>query len=198
MTTTITSSTFRIAQRVPKTSGGHVAVLQQREGKPKGLSGVVAAHQAGLNVELQSPDSQRVIVRVRELIMYLSSSQVISKTTKLPKAQRVTEITTPRRNCTSRGAAGGIFFVLGVRVTMFVVAESGGPGGIGLQPWFACTLVQTASGGIGRDRAESGIIGLQRPHQTASSPVCGGENQVDLLFSDFGGVPGGWPLKVWK
>ena len=160
-------------------SGGHAAVLQQRGGKPKGLSGIVATHQAGLNVELQSPESQRVIVRVRELIMYWSSSQVISKTAKLPKAQRVTEITAPRRKCTSRGAAGRFFFVLGVRVTIFVVAESGGTGrDRAAALLFASTPVQTAfqrvrarigrdraeSGGIGRNRAESGCSALTKPH----------------------------------
>ena len=64
-------------------------MLQQREGKPKTLNAVVAAHQAGMNVELLSADSQRVIVRVRKLVVYLSSSQATSKTAKLPKAQRV-------------------------------------------------------------------------------------------------------------
>ena len=60
-------------------------MLQQREGKPKALNAVVA----GMNVELLSADSQRVIVRVRKLVVYLSSSQATSKTAKLPKAQRV-------------------------------------------------------------------------------------------------------------
>ena len=67
-------------------SGGHVAVPQQREGKPEGLNAVVAAHQAGMNVELLSSDSQRVIVRVRKLVVYLSSSQVTSKTAEPPKS----------------------------------------------------------------------------------------------------------------
>ena len=81
--------TFRITQRVPITSGGHAAVSQQGEDKPKGLSGVVAAHQAGMSVEWLGADST-CIVSVRELIVYLSSSQVIqnNKTHKSAEGHR--------------------------------------------------------------------------------------------------------------
>ena len=174
----VTFLIFRIAQRVPITSDGHAAVPQQREGKPKHLNAVVAAHQAGMNVELLSDDSQRVIVRVRKLVVYLSSSQVTSKTAKLPKAQTVTAITTSRRKYTNRGAVGRFFLFRGCTRTFLLCRNRAGPGGIGLQPSFASTPVQTAfrrvRARIGRDRAESGRIGLQHPHQTASSPVrCG-------------------------
>ena len=68
------------------------ATTKRRQSKR--LNAVVAAQQEGMNVELLSAGSHRVIMRVRKLVVYLSSSQVTSKTAKFPKAQRVTEITT--------------------------------------------------------------------------------------------------------
>ena len=124
-----------------------------------------------------------MIVRVRKLVVYLSSSQATSKTAKLPKRRgyHLTNKITNRgaagrfffvsgvrmtilKKITNRGAAGRFFFVSGVRVTIFVVPESGGIGrdraGFGLQPSFASTPVQTpfrrVQARIGRDRAGSG------------------------------------------
>ena len=172
---------------------------QPREGKPKGINAVVTAHQAGMNVELLSDGSQREIVRVRKLIVYLSSSQVTSKTAKLPKAQRVIEIT---KKIYQQGCCWQIFFCFGGVRDHFCCAGFGqdraGRAGSGCSPRLQAPLSRQRSGGCG---LESGGIGQNRA--AAPSPnrifTCLWRSiQLDLLFSDFGSGPGGWPLKVWK
>ena len=90
-------------------SGTKCITKRVRVEKLSFTAGPIAAHQAGMNVELLSADSQRVIVRVRKLVAYLSSSQATSKTAKLPKAQRVP----PHEKIYQQGCCWQIFFCFG-------------------------------------------------------------------------------------
>ena len=80
----------------------------------------------------------------------------------------------------------GFLFVSGVRVTTYVVAESGLTGGeraralVCERPCASSVLV-----GAGQSRVGSGCSALIKPHVHLFVAVI-------LLFSDVGG-PGGWP-----